>query len=284
MRDSLRAVLDLARAGNALVTALAVWVGGTAGAANFEASRALLGGLAAALVAAWGNAVNDITDRDLDSRDKPHRPLPSGRMSLAAARAWAGVFALGGLAASVPLGASAFVIALATTLLLWAYSLWLKGRLFFGNVVVAFLAGLAFVFGAAVQGTPPGRMLPQGWVAFGFAFLWHLAREWVKAAEDVESDRAAGLSTVAVAWSPRAASRAAAAVLALLLVLLWPPYVSGYFGPIYLILVAAGIVPVLIGSIFYLWPGPDRARLGQLAFVLKWDMLVGVAAIWFGLR
>lgn len=281
---TIRAVFDLARGGNALVTALAVWVGGTVGAQTFEVRAALLGGLAAALVAAWGNAVNDICDRSLDRLQKPHRPLPSGRLTLAAARIWASVFAAAGLALSYGLGRLPFGIAAVTTLLLWAYSFRMKGWWFAGNVVVSLAAGLAFVFGAAVQGTSPASMLPQGWVVFGFAFLWHLAREWVKAAEDVESDRAVGLSTVAVVFGPRAAARASALTLALLLLLLLPPYFRGYFGLVYLLLVLFGVAPVLLGVIGQLWPGPDAVRLGRLARVLKWDMLVGICAIWFGLR
>jgi len=279
-----RAVCELARAGNALVTALAVWVGGTVGAETFAVQAALLGGLAAALVAAWGNAVNDICDRALDLLYKPHRPLPSGRLTPKAARAWAALFAACGLGLSYSLGRGPFAIALVTVFLLWAYSFRLKGWWFAGNLLVSLTAGLAFLFGSAVQGATFGSVLPQGWVAFAFAFLWHLAREWVKAAEDVESDRTAGLHTVAVVWGPRAAARAAAITLAVLLLLLLPPFFQGYFNLIYLLLVLFGVVPVLVGTIGQLWPGPDSVRLGRLARLLKWDMLVGICAIWFGLR
>jgi geranylgeranylglycerol-phosphate geranylgeranyltransferase len=151
-----------------------------------------------------------------------------------------------------------------------------------GNVAVATLAGLAFLFGAIVQGETFASILPQAWVAFGFAFLWHLAREWVKAAEDLDGDKAAGLNTLAVAYGNKPATRAAAVVLSLLTVGLWPPYFLDYFSGVYLLLVAFGVLPVLVGTIPMLWSGADSARLGQLSRILKWDMLVGVCAIWFG--
>ena len=80
MRNLLTAHWELARGGNALMTALAVWVGGSVGAVVVDVRAALLAGLAAALTAAFGNVVNDLFDRDIDEEYKKHRPLPSGRV------------------------------------------------------------------------------------------------------------------------------------------------------------------------------------------------------------
>ena len=281
--SKIKTTYELARGGNALVTAIAVWVGGTVGAETFSAVQAVAGGLAAALIAAWGNAINDIYDRELDARRKQHRPIPSGRVSVRAAAWQAAVFALAGILIAGWINVEALVIASATALLLWLYSFRLKGWLVAGNLAVSFLSGLSFLFGAVVQNTAIADILPQGWYAFGFAFLWHLGREWVKAAEDVEEDREAGLRTLAVVYGPKAAGRAASLVLTILLLGLWQPYLDGYFNSIYLMLVLVGVVPVLCGSIVTLWQGCDVVRLQRIAGVLKWDMLVGVLAIWMGL-
>jgi 4-hydroxybenzoate polyprenyltransferase len=143
---------------------------------------------------------------------------------------------------------------------------------------------VTFLFGALVQGEAISEILPQGWVAFAFAFLWHLARELVKAAEDVESDRAANLRTFAVWAGSEWACRAASLVLVLLTMLLLPPYLLDYFDETYLVLVTVGVAPVLLATAAYVWSAPDAVRLHQLSRLLKFDMLVGIAALWFGLR
>jgi len=283
LRERIKAVWELARGGNALVTAVAVWVGGAVGAESVRLDPALVGGVSAALIAAWGNAINDIYDRKLDARRKTERPLPSGRIGVGSAVALAISFAGVGLVLAGSINSAALQIAILTVVLLWAYSFRLKGWLFVGNIVVSFLAGLAFVYGAVVQGELLSTILPQCWFAFGFALLWHLAREWVKAVQDVEEDQAEGLRTMAVAFGSKAAGRAAAVVLALLLVALWPPWIYGYFDMTYGLLVLFGVVPVLVGAIMMLWNGCDPVRFERLARVLKWDMLIGVLAIWLGL-
>jgi geranylgeranylglycerol-phosphate geranylgeranyltransferase len=281
----LRSVLDLIRLGNALVAALAAWVGGVLGASQFDAWLALKGSLAAFGVTAWGNIVNDIYDRDVDARHKAHRPIPSGRTSVRAARGWAAFCAtfaivLGAATAKVP----AFALVLLALVLLWLYSRHWKGAGVAGHMVVALLGGLTFLFGALVQGEPALEILPQGWVAFAFALLWHLAREFVKAAEDVDSDRSAGVRTLAVRAGTDWACRAAAMALLALTALLLPPYLANYFNETYLVLVTVGVAPVLLASAVYLWSVPDSVRLHQLSRLLKFDMLVGIAALWFGLR
>ena len=66
----------------------------------------------------------------------------------------------------------------------------------------------------------------------------------------------------------------------------WKPsdHLAGFFNLTYLVLVIVGVAPLLVGSAVYLWSVPDTVRLKQIADLLKWNMLVGVCAIWFGLR
>lgn len=284
LKDSIQAVSDLGRLGNVLVTTFAVWVGGAVGAATFDPSSALLGGMAAGLTTAWGNAINDIFDRDADALQKNSRPIPSGRISLTAARVWSFLFLVSGGAIAAHISGSAFIVVAGVSVVLVLYSWKLKGMHIAGHVSVALLGGLTFLFGAIVQGEAWTTIYPQGWIAFGLATLWHLAREWVKAAEDVESDREAGVQTLAVWASPAAACRAASIVLIVLALLLTPPYLAGFFNLIYLFLVIVGVAPILVGAAVYLWSVPDAVRLKQIADLLKWNMLVGVCAIWFGLR
>jgi 4-hydroxybenzoate polyprenyltransferase len=280
--NALKTHWELARGGNALITALAVWVGGSVGAITFDVRLALLGGLAAALAAASGNIVNDIYDRDMDARNKGHRPIPSGRISLTSAWLDAALAATAAAVCAHLINHLSFLILCATLLALWLYSWKLKGWFGVGHLVVSLLAGLSFLFGAIVQGETLSSVLIQGWIAFAFAALWHLAREWAKAAEDLEEDRVAGVQTLAVWLGETVACRAAAVTLMAILLSLWWPFAAGYFGLEYLLFVLAAVAPVLAGSAYTLWFVPDKAKLDSVTRLLKWDMLVGVAAIWFG--
>jgi 4-hydroxybenzoate polyprenyltransferase len=208
--NALKTHWELARGGNALITALAVWVGGSVGAITFDVRLALLGGLAAALAAASGNIVNDIYDRDMDARNKGHRPIPSGRISLTSAWLDAALAATAAAVCAHLINHLSFLILCATLLALWLYSWKLKGWFGVGHLVVSLLAGLSFLFGAIVQGETLSSVLIQGWIAFAFAALWHLAREWAKAAEDLEEDRVAGVQTLAVWLGETVACRALA--------------------------------------------------------------------------
>jgi len=280
--NTLKAHWELARGGNALVTALAVWVGGSVGAITFDARLALLGALAAALAAASGNIVNDIFDRDIDARYKGHRPIPSGRIKVMSAWLDAALASTAAAVCAHLVNHLSFQVVCATLLALWLYSWKLKRWFGMGHIVVSLLAGLSFLFGAIVQGETFGSILMQGWIAFVFATLWHLAREWAKAAEDLQEDRESGVRTLAVWLGEGVACRAAAVTLVVILLSLWWPFAADYFGLGYLLLVLAAVAPVLAGSAYTLWFVPDKAKLDQVVRLLKWDMLVGVAAIWFG--
>ncbi|MET8080750.1 SCO3242 family prenyltransferase [Streptomyces sp. NPDC005303] len=73
-----------------------------------------------------GMALNDWADRDEDALDRPHRPVPSGRISPRAALGAAGVLTAAGLALAARAGRPALAVASALTAMVWAYDLRLK--------------------------------------------------------------------------------------------------------------------------------------------------------------
>ncbi|WP_426567488.1 UbiA family prenyltransferase [Streptomyces canus] len=73
-----------------------------------------------------GMALNDWADRDEDAVDRPHRPLPSGRISPTAALGAAGVLTAAGLAFAARAGRPALAVATALAATVWAYDLRLK--------------------------------------------------------------------------------------------------------------------------------------------------------------
>lgn len=126
----LKAYLELARASN-VPTVVSNALAGTALAAVAHgvpslpsAGRAaMLSSLAIAAFYVAGMALNDIVDRRIDARERPHRPLPSGRVSLEGAIAFASSLAVAGMLLLAMNGMAQAIAGAALALLIALYNL-----------------------------------------------------------------------------------------------------------------------------------------------------------------
>ncbi|MDX3853603.1 SCO3242 family prenyltransferase [Streptomyces sp. AK02-01A] len=73
-----------------------------------------------------GMALNDWADREEDAIDRPHRPIPSGRVSPPAALAAAGALTAAGLGLAAAAGRPALAVGTALAATVWAYDIHLK--------------------------------------------------------------------------------------------------------------------------------------------------------------
>jgi 4-hydroxybenzoate polyprenyltransferase len=104
-------------------------VAGAAAAGRLGTSWHRIPGLAAASVCLYwaGMAANDWADRDVDARERPERPIPSGRVSPATAfGVAAGLTAAGVALAGLAGGRRALAVAVPLAGTVWAYDLRLK--------------------------------------------------------------------------------------------------------------------------------------------------------------
>ncbi|MFE2009075.1 SCO3242 family prenyltransferase [Streptomyces sp. NPDC059491] len=99
-----------------------------------------------------GMALNDWADRDVDAVERPHRPLPSGRIAPAAALGAAGALTVAGLALASRAGRPALAVAGGLAATVWAYDLHLKHTPA-GPAAMAAARGLDLLLGAVA--TPP---------------------------------------------------------------------------------------------------------------------------------
>lgn len=108
-----------------------------------------------------GMALNDYADRHEDAADRPHRPIPSGRISPAVALTAAGALTATGLALAARAGRPALAVAGALAATVWAYDLHLKHTAA-GPAAMAAARGLDLLLGAAAT-HPAGarRALPS---------------------------------------------------------------------------------------------------------------------------
>ncbi|MGE0452359.1 MAG: UbiA family prenyltransferase [Vicinamibacteria bacterium] len=215
-----RLYLELARPFTLLPPALGVLSGAVtawgAGHAKAPITAELLlpvlwGTLMAAVLNAANNAVNQIYDLDIDRVNKPKRPLPSGRLSVAGAgRFTVATFALAWLLAWLadPTGShECFVIVVFTTLLCWIYSappLWTKRRGMLANLTIAIPRGLLLkVAGWSTVKTVLGL---EPWFIGSVFGLFLLGAASTKDFADIEGDRAGGCHTLPILYGVKRAA------------------------------------------------------------------------------
>uniref|UniRef100_UPI000D1CFB35 SCO3242 family prenyltransferase n=1 Tax=Streptomyces sp. sk226 TaxID=2034268 RepID=UPI000D1CFB35 len=110
-----------------------------------------------------GMALNDWADRDEDAVDRPHRPIPSGRVSPAAALGAAGALTAAGLALAARAGRPALTVATGLAATVWAYDLRLKHTKA-GPAAMAAARSLDLLLGATATATAAsaGRLAGDG--------------------------------------------------------------------------------------------------------------------------
>lgn len=230
--------------------------------------------LAVVLVTGAGNAVNDYYDAAIDAVNRPERPIPSGRVSERGAARYAAVLFLAGCLAAVPAGPVPALIAAGNAALLWLYAARLKRVALVGHLAVAYLAASIFVFGGAAAGLVGlERVLPLALITL----LGTVARELVKAAEDVEGDREGGARTFPVRFGVRPTVRLALAFALAAIAASVLPYAA--WGLPYLALIAPTDLLILGGALRAIrCTTGDCVRDARAATLLKAGMFLALAA------
>ncbi|MFQ5831846.1 MAG: geranylgeranylglycerol-phosphate geranylgeranyltransferase [Candidatus Thorarchaeota archaeon] len=168
------------------------------------------------MIAAGGNVVNDIFDIEVDKINRPHRALPSGRMTVKQAWYYVAILSVLGVILAFlnkPFGLFGTLIVFVFIVAGYAYAAKVKTFGLAGNFMVAFSFAFGVIYGAVVYGEAIG--LPFNiplpiWLFFVTAFMILQARETIKGAEDVEGDRVRDVRTIARVYGYRAAAAVAA--------------------------------------------------------------------------
>ena len=184
--------LRLLRPGNLAVSFVGTIVGGLVARGTGVSAPAefwiwvVLAAASTACVTAGGNALNDLLDLEGDRTNHPDRPLVTGEVSIGAAQTLTVVlFVAAGVVVipvilAVPIVGLILAVAVGSLLL---YEFRFKAEGFAGNLTVAVLTGLVFLYGGAVGGHI------EFVAAFALmAFLATLSREVIKDMEDVAGD------------------------------------------------------------------------------------------------
>ena len=199
-----------------------------------------LAGASTAFVTAGGNVLNDLLDLEGDRVNHPDRPLVTGEISVGSARGLAAGLFVAGVVVAIPVALVEpllSVILAAAIVLLLAYEFRFKAVGFAGNLLVAFLTGMVFLYGGAAAGDAL-VLLPFA----AMAFLATLSREVIKDMEDVAGD--VGRSTFPKTYGMSVATGLArgavvGGVVLSLVPLAWFVTLASGVGIIYVVLVGA---------------------------------------------
>lgn len=228
-----RGLVELIRAGNSIAAGFLTFIGAFV-ATGFDHPLMIAAAVVATILATGaGNAINDYFDREIDRINQPNRAIPRGAVSPREALWFSIALFVLAVALVLTLPVAAIVIAVVNLFALVAYTKLFKGLPGVGNVVVGYLTGSTFLFGAAAVGELGGAVL----VLFAFAGLATVAREIVKDVEDIGGDREEGLNTLPIAIGERRALQVALVVLAFTVIVSPLPYLRGTFGLPYLVFV-----------------------------------------------
>jgi geranylgeranylglycerol-phosphate geranylgeranyltransferase len=265
----------LTRFQNNLITFISVLMGGFIGGVS-SLGKLLLSALSAALISAGGYVLNDYFDLEIDKINRPLRILPRGDLSPKKALIFSISLFLMGFILSFFLKPVSIGIALVAIIFLFLYSAKFKRELLIGNVTVSIISALAFIYGGVFSKNPEISLIPAI-----LAFLFHLGRELIKDMEDVEGDQALRSETFPIAYGMRNSQFLASAIFLVLIILTIFPYKLKIFSIYYLILVLM-MDFVLFYIILSLWNNPSRENLGSLSRLLKFEMVLGLLAIFVG--
>lgn len=237
----------------------------------------ILSAVSAALVAAAGNVFNDVWDYETDAVNKPERPIPSRKVTPKAALNFYFSLILISLMISIYVSLIVFSVIILAHLLLLLYTTGLKKIPLLGNFIISFLTGFVFIYGGLLNGNVRAAIIPSV-----FALLINLAREGIKTIEDIPGDSKSGITTLPQKYGINTARKIISAFLVLLLLFTFVPFINGFYGIEYFVIVMALINPLLVYVIKNLLETNKMPDLNKLSIILKVNMVLGLTAIYLG--
>ena len=274
----IKAYIFITRPVNVILTFLVVVVGAfICVISDYSIYIILLAALSAALTAGAGNIINDIYDKEADKINHPERSLAKGLIN--SRNAWIEYFILTllAVAASSFINQNALVIVILTSVLLYLYSARLKKIPLLGNITIAYLTGLAFIFGGISVNYVRGAFIPAV-----FAFLINFIRELIKDMDDIDGDTKVGLQTFPKRFGMKATILLITFLTVSLIASTFYPFIKDIYTIEFFVLAMLAVNPILVYFLKLLYEKDAIKNLNKLNNMLKFNMLFGLLAIFLG--
>ena len=257
---------SLFRIGNSLTGIFGVFLGAVlaieALPTGIHAQITILQALSVLTFMCSWNALNDYMDIEIDRSNRPERPLPSGKISIHAAKiaifsmftlSIVSILSAGAISSQTDSGIDVWLPSLA----IWIFALALlinyespssigfrlKDRGLPGNIAISLSVAMVIIFGSAGVNQP---LNPRAWSVAVIGFLYNLSREIVKDVEDMEGDR--GRQTLAMRIGPENARMSAWAILLAALASMLFPFAFGVFKETTVIFIIPAVITLLMAK------------------------------------
>jgi geranylgeranylglycerol-phosphate geranylgeranyltransferase len=260
--------IKLIRPVNCIMAAIAVYIGSIV-AGSFAISQSILYGmLSVFFICGAGMIVNDYFDINIDKVNKPKRPLASGSVSKHFAILYAIILYFIGNFLAFNISAAALYIAIAASVLLFAYGWKLKKTLLIGNLLVSFLVGLTFIYGGVIA----GNYLLTAILGL-LALLSNMGREIFKSIDDMEGDRKNYVKSLPLKIGAKPAKIVASVFVFIAVILSFLPFAAGMFGVPYLLVIFVADIIFIVAILF---------RKDSQAKLCKYAMIIAMIAFLIG--
>ena len=278
LTEQLTAILKIIRPLNFLITFVSIIVAAIICSPDkLPGLNVFLAALTASLVLASGNSINDIHDIEIDRINKPLRPLPSGKLSIKEAYRLYILLVIVSIVLSFLVSEMALIIVLISILLLFLYSKYLKQIPLVGNITIAFLTGLVFIFGGVIVVNPVAAIVPAV-----FAFLINLIREIIKDMEDVDGDSKAGVITMPIKFGFQKSKYIILFISLTLILYSLYPFITQLYKIEYFVVMIVFVNPLLVYCPKILFKDHSPKSLKKISSRLKLSMVFGLIAIYLG--
>jgi len=181
--NKVKAYLTLIRPEMCVMGLIITFIGGVTGGFQYASFDLLLAMIAVFLMTAGSMAFNDYFDREIDKIAHPKRAIPSARLLPEEGLQFALLSFFIALVLSLAINMWCFGIIAFGMGFLVLYEKFFKNQALVGNIVVAFLSGVAFIFGGVSVGRPYDAVILSV-----IAFLVMLDREILMDVRDIEGD------------------------------------------------------------------------------------------------
>jgi len=237
----------------------------------------ILAPLAASLTAAAGNIVNDLYDIETDRVSHPNRILVLRSLSIKEAWIEYLIFNSVSVFLAIYLSPILLIIVVLTMFMLYIYSAFLKRLPLIGNITIASITALAFIYGGYAVANPKAAIIPAV-----FAFLINLIREIVKDMQDIEGDLKLNFKTFPIRLGIDASKHLIVLITITLILFTLYPFIQQIYKIEYFILVMVFVNPILVICIKILLDKRRHTDLKMISRLLKLNMLVGLISIYLG--
>ena len=213
-----------------------------------------------------GNALNDYLDRDIDRKNHPERPIPSGKVKPEQVMIFSLVLFGLALFFGFMINILTFMIVLINLIVMLAYEFKLKNIGLIGNLSISWLSASLFLFGGLAILNSFSADLEPIWILFTLAFFATLAREIIKDIQDMRGD--IGRSTLPKQIGMEKSGYIAIAALIMAMVISPIPYILEMFAYPYLIVIILADAIFLYSGYILKFSPKKAAKLAKYAMMI----------------